>query len=139
MADKAKKTVENVKQEAGKVATEVKQEAGKAVEEVKAGAKKAVTTAKKAEKKTADKAKKTAAKTKATAKRVAAAASAEVYVQFNGGEKSVTDLVEAAKADFKASHKRTKVEDLKLYVVPETSMVYYVVNGDEELRGEFQY
>ncbi|MBR3561495.1 MAG: hypothetical protein IKN81_08220 [Oscillospiraceae bacterium] len=50
------------------------------------------------------------------------------YVQFMGSEAVVNDLVEAAKADFKASHKRTKVESLRLYIKPEEYTAYYVIN-----------
>ncbi|MBE6907989.1 MAG: hypothetical protein E7474_00065 [Ruminococcaceae bacterium] len=153
MAD-TKKTVQELEKDAVKKITGAKEEVAKAVdkavetakpavEKVKAEGKKTAKATKEKAAKTAkatkEKAAKTATKAKDTAKRVAAAASAAVYVQFNGGEKGVDELVEAAKEDFKANHKRAKIEDLKLYIVPEKSMVYYVVNEDEELKGEFQY
>ena len=55
-------------------------------------------------------------------------AAATVYVQYMGSEAAVKDLVEAAKADFKASHKRTRIESLRLYVKPEEYTAYYVIN-----------
>ena len=47
-----------------------------------------------------------------------------------GSEAAVKDLVEAAKADFKASHKRTRIESLRLYVKPEDYTAYYVINDN---------
>jgi hypothetical protein len=40
-------------------------------------------------------------------------------------------LVEAAKADFKASHKRVLITALKLYLKPEDGVAYYVINENE--------
>ena len=57
-------------------------------------------------------------------------AAATVYVQYMGSEAAVKDLVEAAKADFKASHKRTRIESLRLYVKPEDYTAYYVINDN---------
>ena len=37
-------------------------------------------------------------------------------------------LVEAAKAQFKAAHKRTPITSLKLYLKPEENAAYYVIN-----------
>ena len=85
------------------------------VKERKKPGRKPMTEAQKAEAKAAREAKKNAAMVTA-------------YVQFMGSEAAVNDLVEAAKADFKASHKRTKIESLRLYVKPEEFTAYYVIN-----------
>ncbi len=86
------------------------------VKEHKKPGRKPMTEAQKAEAKAAREAKKIA-DVKVTA-----------FVQFMGSEAAVNDLVEAAKADFKASHKRTKIESLRLYVKPEDYTAYYVIN-----------
>jgi len=85
------------------------------VKERKKPGRKPMTEAQKAEAKAAREAKKNASMVTA-------------YVQFMGSEAAVNDLVEAAKADFKASHKRTKIESLRLYVKPEEYTAYYVIN-----------
>lgn len=46
-------------------------------------------------------------------------------------------LVEAAKADFHAERKRTRITDLKLYVKPEEHIAYYVVN--EKFNGKISF
>lgn len=51
-----------------------------------------------------------------------------VVVQFQGSEVDVDGLVEAAKADFRQTRKRTSITDLKLYVKPEERTAYYVIN-----------
>lgn len=70
---------------------------------------------------------------KAEAKRLRDEAKAQnvkatVYVQYAGVEAEVNALTEAAKADFKESHKRTKITSLRLYIKPEDYAAYYVVN-----------
>lgn len=56
----------------------------------------------------------------------------EVIIQYQGKDMALDTLVDAAKADFHASKKRTLITDLKLYVKPEDSMAYYVINGTFE-------
>ena len=56
------------------------------------------------------------------------AAKATAYIQFGGAEVCVDDLVEAARADYKLTHRRTPVESIKLYLKPEENAAYYVVN-----------
>lgn len=65
-------------------------------------------------------AKKTAAKT---------AEKCEVKVQCLGKEYDVAAVTEACKADFKAKNKGT-VKSISVYIKPEESAAYYVVNGD---------
>ena len=51
-----------------------------------------------------------------------------VYIQYKGKEDGVEDLIAAARADYKAAHKRTPINSIKLYVKPEEYTAYYVVN-----------
>lgn len=78
--------------------------------------------------------KETAAKTTTTRK---AAVKETVHVQFSGKTYTTEDLVKIAKDVWKYDLKK-KVGDFKaveLYVKPEESVVYYVINGEE--RGQF--
>ncbi len=137
-----KKTVQDVKQEAAKAVETAKQEAAKAVSEVKpavekakAGAKKTVKRARKNAAKAPAKAK--AAVEKAARKAVTGEAAPVVYVQYQGAEEKVEDLIAAAKAAFSAEHSRTKVADLKLYIKPEERAAYYVIN--EKFAGRVDF
>ena len=60
-----------------------------------------------------------------------------VLVQYQDTEADVTALVEAAKADFKAVKKRTRITALSLYIKPEERTAYYVVNG--EFNGKLSF
>lgn len=73
-----------------------------------------------------------AAEARAAAKAQADNLKPEVIIQYQGVDTDLSVLVEAAKADFRASKKRTLVTGLKLYVKPEDGMAYYVVNGTFE-------
>lgn len=66
-----------------------------------------------------------------------AAVKETIHVQFSGKTYSADELVKIAKDVWKYDLKR-KVSDFKsveLYVKPEESIVYYVINGEE--RGHF--
>lgn len=79
-------------------------------------------------------AKKETAKTTTTKK---AAVKETIHVQFSGKTYSADELVKIAKDVWKYDLKK-KVSDFKsveLYVKPEESIVYYVINGEE--RGHF--
>ena len=73
--------------------------------------------------------KEAAAKLRAEEKAKAATLKPELTIQYQSSEVSMTTLVEAAKADFHKTKKRTLVTALALYVKPEESMCYYVING----------
>ena len=91
--------------------------AAKVKETVKAAAK---TTAKKATKKAA--AKKTA---KAEKKELVP----EVFVQFDGNEDVVANVIERAKEAFTADgHRASSIKSLKVYLKPEEYAAYYVIN-----------
>ncbi|MGN1403204.1 MAG: DUF6465 family protein [Ruminococcus sp.] len=96
-----------------------------------------------AEKKTATKT--TAAKATSAAKTTAAKAetaaapkatrtrkTVSVSLQYGGAEWSTDVLTERAIVAWAAEHsqKKTAAKDIKLYVKPEESTVYYVINGD---------
>lgn len=126
-----KKNLEELKQETEQVMEDAKAEAAKVVEEVKPTVEKAVKATRKTAAKATDKVKKTAAKA------VGAEVSPVVYVQYQGEEEKIEDLVAAAKAAFAAEHARTKVTDLKLYIKPEERAAYYVVN--EKFAGRVDF
>ena len=79
---------------------------------------------------------KPAAEKKAPAKKAPAKKPAEVkatvHIQF-GGDRDVIakDILDKAVKAYNASHKGVEVKSVELYVVPEQSAAYYVVNGDE--------
>ncbi len=78
--------------------------------------------------------KETAVKTTTTRK---TAVKETVHVQFSGKTYTTEDLVKIAKDVWKYDLKK-KVGDFKaveLYVKPEESVVYYVINGEE--KGQF--
>lgn len=95
-------------------------------------------TGKKPGRKPAAEKKETEAKTtetKTTTRRTAVKET--VHVQFSGKTYSTEDLVKIAKDVWKYDLKK-KVGDFKsveLYVKPEESVVYYVINGEE--KGQF--
>ena len=126
-----KKNLEEIKQETEQVVEDAKAEAAKVVEEVKPTVEKAVKATRKTAAKATDKVRKTAAKA------VGAEVSPVVYVQYQGEEEKIEDLVAAAKASFAAEHARTKVTDLKLYIKPEERAAYYVVN--EKFAGRVDF
>lgn len=61
----------------------------------------------------------------------------ELLIQYQGNEIVLNTLVEAAKADFHNSKKRTRITSLKIYVKPEDSMAYYVIN--EKFEGKISF
>lgn len=93
--------------------------------EKKSAAKKAAAPAKKAEKPAAaKKAEKPAAEKKAAAK------SEKVVLQFGDKEINIDDIVANCKAAYKNGTKK-QVKTIEVYVKPEDSKAYYVINGKE--------
>lgn len=78
-----------------------------------------------------------AAKARAEEKAKADNLKPEVFVQFQDSETTIDALIEAAKADFHQTKKRTLVTALKLYVKPDERMAYYVINETSE--GKISY
>ncbi|MBQ9492988.1 MAG: hypothetical protein IJR54_04550 [Oscillibacter sp.] len=60
-----------------------------------------------------------------------------VYVQYEGAEALIDDLIEAATADFRKEKKRAKIIEFKLYVKPEERAAYYVINGTYDGKVEY--
>lgn len=56
----------------------------------------------------------------------------EYVMQYQGSDINLETLVETAKTDFRATKKRVRITELRLYVKPEEHMVYYVVNDKYE-------
>lgn len=103
-------------------AEEVKAEAKEVV------AKKAETAVKAAAKTTAKKATKKAA-AKKTAKAEKKELVPEVFVQFDGNEDVVANVIERAKEAFTADgHRASSIKSLKVYLKPEEYAAYYVIN-----------
>ena len=128
---RGKKKVEKVKEvtEARDEAP-VKEEAAEAQDASvpkKRGGRKPMTEAEKA----------AAAKKRAEEKAKAENLSPVLLLQYQGTEIDTAALIEAAKADFKAQHKRTLITDLKLYLKPEERAAYYVINGDNDGKVTF--
>lgn len=128
------KTVETVKTETAAPAVkagvkETVKEAPKAevkTEAVKAEAPKAE---KKAEVKAAPKKRGPKPKTEKTEKKEAVQ---NVYVQFAGKEILTADLVAQVTEKWVAlGHRASSIKELNLYVKPEDSAAYYVINGKE--------
>lgn len=130
------KKVEAPKAEAAKV-EEVKVEAPKAEKKVEAPKAEKKVEAPKAEKKVEKKAeeKKPATVKKPAAKKVEVKNT--VHVQFAGKSYSQDDLVKMAKDVWKydLKQKTSDFKSVELYVKPEESVVYYVIN--KEFTGSF--
>ncbi len=115
------------KKETAKKAAPVKKEAAAKKE----AAKKAAPAKKEAVKKAAP-AKKEAAKKEAPAKKAAAKKEA-IYVQFAGKSYSNDELLKIAKDVwvYDMGQKAADMKSVEIYVKPEESMAYFVVNGTE--------
>ena len=131
--EEIKKVVEEVAA-ADAVAEEVKAEVKKAAPK-KAAAKKAAAP-KKAEapvEKAAAPAEETkkAAPKKAAAKKAAPAkaADASVFVEFGGKQVAMKSVLDLATKAYKKNHK-DEIKSIEIYVKPNESVAYYVVNGE---------
>ena len=70
---------------------------------------------------------KTRKSAKAPARRGRPPLAPELYVEFSGTQYNVTDIIDRAKADYRATHK-VGVQSCKVYVKPEEDAAYYVIN-----------
>ncbi len=77
------------------------------------------------------------ARARAEEKKKADAMTPTLTMQYGGRDIDVKALVQAAKDDFKANHKRTLLTELNLYLKPEDSTMYYVANGSVEGKISF--
>ena len=111
--------------------TAAKETAKKAVKKVAETAEKAVKATAKAADKAVKKtvAKKTAAK-KSTAKK--AELKTEMFLQFAGKEYTEKEILQKVKEIWTKNLKRKvgEMKDVKIYLKPEESAAYYVINGD---------
>ena len=116
-------------------AEEAKKAPGRKPRSTKAAGKAETAEPAKAEETKASAAKQTASKAKSTAKK--SAEKCVLHVQYGGKSYSMEDLVKIAKDVWKYDLKRKvgELSDIELYVKPEESKVYYVMNG--EFTGSF--
>lgn len=98
--------------------------ADKAVREAKPAVKKAAKSATEKSRKAADTVKKTVRKA------VAKKPEETVYIQFEGKEIDMKELTDAAVKAYQEAHKGAEIKSVEIYVKPEESAAYYVVNGD---------
>ena len=70
---------------------------------------------------------KTRKSAKAPARRGRPPLAPELYVEFSGKQYNVTDIIDRAKADYRATHK-VGVQSCKVYIKPEEGAAYYVIN-----------
>ena len=114
-------------------AIETKKDTTKAIETRAAVLQDAEPAEEKPEKKT--RARKTSAKTAATTK---TPAKCELYLQFAGKEYSEKELMKKVKEVWtkELKHKVGELKDVKLYLKPEESAAYYVINKDTTGRIE---
>lgn len=89
---------------------------------------KTVTPAKQVEKKPV--AKKTTTKVPAAEKPIAKTIAA-AFVEFAGNQINILDVIESAKAHYKALYEKENgvIKDISVYVKPDENVAYYVVNG----------
>ena len=69
-------------------------------------------------------------KAKEAGREAVSAVTPMVYIQYGDREIVCDELIERARADYKANNKGT-VRSVKLYVKPEENTAYYVINGKE--------
>ncbi len=142
-AESAKKTVKAAVKKASAKKAEVKAEVKEAVKEVKTEVKEAAKEVKAAAKKAAPAKKEVkAAAKKPAAKKAAPAKKAEnvsynISLQYQDKDWNVNGLVQSAKDVwvYDMGRKLDEIKTIDLYVKPEESKVYFVVNGTE--NGEF--
>ena len=121
--DQLKEKLEPVNEAVAKASQTVKDAAEKAAPAVKAAGKNIRETGKKAA---------TAGKKAASAgKKAATAILPEVYLQWQGRETLCSELVERAKADFRAENKNAVILSCRVYLKPEDGAAYYVINDKE--------
>ena len=70
---------------------------------------------------------KTRKSAKASARRGRPPLAPELYVELNGKQYNITDVIDRAKADYRTTHK-VGVQSCKVYVKPEEGTAYYVIN-----------
>lgn len=136
----AAKAAETVKEAENTVKEVASKTAEAAKETVKVASEKAAEvkeTAKEGSKKVADKATETKDTVKKAVKKTAAKVTekknelvSEVYVQFAGQEAKVDAVIERATQAYVADgHRASSIKSLQVYLKPEESAAYYVINS----------
>ena len=116
-------------------AVKVEEKAAPAAKKEKAEVKEAAPAVKKAEVKEAAPKKAAPKKATTTAKKTV---KTNLFVQAGGKEVSMEEAIARVKDAWKATgHKVGDLKDITVYVKPEESSIYYVVNGDVTGRVEF--
>jgi uncharacterized protein YutE (UPF0331/DUF86 family) len=123
--EELRESVEDVRKGAEDVAKKVSKRAKPAVDAAKKATKPAADAVKKATKPAAD-------AVEDMAKKVAkkAVMKPEVYVQFSNKEVLTQDLVAQAKALYKDAGNRAAIRSLRVYLKPEDSKAYVVINDE---------
>lgn len=123
-AEPAVKAVGDKAKEGRELVEEKVRETGKAAgDKVKAAGKEAGDKARAGQKKAAEKAKE-------AGREAVSAVTPMVYIQYADKELVCDELVERAKADYRANNKGA-IRSVKLYVKPEENAAYYVISGKE--------
>lgn len=126
---KAEEVKAEAKEVVAKKAETVVKKAEETVKKAEETAKKAETTVKAAAKTTAKKRATKKAAAKKTAKAEKKELVPEVFVQFDGNEDVVANVIERAKEAFTADgHRASSIKSLKVYLKPEEYAAYYVIN-----------
>ncbi|HIR84695.1 MAG TPA: hypothetical protein IAA56_05085 [Candidatus Galloscillospira excrementavium] len=134
MPAKKKADAEPLKAPEEKVAAAAKELAEKTAEAVKETAAAAKTKASK----TATTARRTVKKAATAVKEKMAEPQTTIFVEYQGRQVRLDDLVTAVKHHWGASgQKSADLKSLELYVKPEDSAVYYVANGSVEGKVSF--
>ena len=95
-------------------------------------AKKSTKASTKAAKEVKEEVKEIAAPAAEVKEEVKAEAKAEVYVEFGGVQVSLDEVVENVKKKFAAENNGEEVKSVKVYLKPQESVAYYVVNDTIE-------
>lgn len=135
MAETKKTTAKATVKAGGSKATEKKEAAKAAVKETAVKTAEKAAAAKEAVKSSA---KKAASRKPSARTRKAATVKESVSIQFAGKDYSTEALVKIAKDVWQYDLKKDPADfkEVQLYVKPEESRVYYVINGDES--GSFE-
>lgn len=88
-------------------------------------------------KKWTDEQKKAAAAARAERKEKAEGMKPELVLQYGGADIKTDDIISAAIVDFRNIKKRAPITSLKLYIKPEESAAYYVIN--EQYKGKVSF
>ena len=131
-AIKAEKTnqVKEAEPKTNEKASDVLQAAKNAAQDVKTAVKESASEVKAAvTEKTSAREKKPSRAAKKAAKAAKEELKPEVFIQYQGNEAIVADVIEKAKNEFVADgHRASSIKSLQVYLKPEEFAAYYVIN-----------